>query len=66
MGYSIRAEGYSDLGPIEEVMDLPQHYLAKLDVEGQEVLIPLHDDLILSRNDEDKELVMRLPEGLLD
>ncbi|MEO0789505.1 MAG: ribosome maturation factor RimM [Bacteroidota bacterium] len=66
VGYSIRAEGYSDLGPIEEVMDLPQHYLAKLDVEGQEVLIPLHDDLILSRNDEDKELVMRLPEGLLD
>ena len=65
VGYTIKAEGYPDLGPIEEVMDLPQHYLAQLTHEGNEVLIPLHEDLILERRDEERLLLMQLPEGLL-
>ncbi|MEM6395310.1 MAG: hypothetical protein AAF741_03115 [Bacteroidota bacterium] len=65
-GFTITAEGYPKLGPIEAVLDLPQHYLAQLEYEGREVLIPLHEDLIISRDDEKKELVMELPQGLLE
>lgn len=65
VGYTIKAAGYPDMGPIEEVMDLPQHYLAQLIHEGKEVLIPLHEDLIVERKEGEQLLVMQLPEGLL-
>ena len=65
VGYTIKAEGYPELGPIKEIMDLPQHYLAQLTHEGNEVLIPLHEDLIVEQRDEERLLLMQLPEGLL-
>ncbi|MEM8583048.1 MAG: hypothetical protein AAGF87_02205 [Bacteroidota bacterium] len=65
VGYTIQAEGYPELGPIEEVLDLPQHYLAQLVYEERVVLIPLHEDLVITKNEARKVLHMNLPEGLL-
>ncbi|NJC25056.1 ribosome maturation factor RimM [Neolewinella antarctica] len=66
VGYRIKAEGYPLLGPITGIMDLPSHYLAELTVDGKEILIPLHEDLVESVDEEKKILGMLLPEGLLD
>lgn len=67
------AEGYTlvDLsrgvvGPIEEVREFPQQEMAVVLREGRELLIPLHDALIVRVDEERRELVMDLPEGLLD
>lgn len=61
----IEAEGYGRIGPIVDVLDLPEHYLAQLEIGGNEVFIPLHDDLIIEEREKDTLVIMQLPEGLL-
>lgn len=62
----IVADDYPRLGPIEDVMDLPEHHLAELTHEGKSIYIPLHDDLIDRINEAEGEVYMTLPPGLLD
>ena len=66
IGWTIVAEGYPELGPIESIMDLPQHYLATIQVGEKEVFIPLHEDLVTGVNEAARQLTMELPGGLLD
>ncbi len=54
------------LGPIEEVIELPTQLTAYIELEGKEVLIPLHEDLILAVDLEKQIVTMDLPEGLID
>ncbi|NJB85510.1 16S rRNA processing protein RimM [Lewinella marina] len=66
IGYRIQAEGYPELGPIEDILDLPEHYLAEITHNEKTVYIPLHDDLVREVRNEDGLLLMELPAGLLD
>ncbi|MGB3800326.1 MAG: hypothetical protein WA952_10985 [Lewinella sp.] len=66
LGYTISAEGYPVLGPIEDIIDLPEHYLAELTHNGKTVFVPLHEDLVLNVRKTDTVLEMELPEGLLE
>jgi 16S rRNA processing protein RimM len=66
VGYKIVDEEKGELGEIQAIIDLPQHYLAEIAYEGKTVAIPLHDDLILGLDPEGKAVLMQLPEGLLD
>ena len=66
IGYRIEAEGYPTLGPITGIMDLPSHHLAELQHGGKDVLVPLHEDLIIGIDEQNQLLRMVLPEGLLD
>jgi 16S rRNA processing protein RimM len=65
VGYTIVDTQYGRLGPIEEVMDLPQHYLAQVRYQGRELYVPLHKDLILRVDHDARRIEMELPEGLL-
>ncbi|CAH1000421.1 Ribosome maturation factor RimM [Neolewinella maritima] len=66
LGYRIEAEGYPLLGPIEDIMDLPQHYLAEVPYEGKTLYIPLHENLVVAVREDDEVVVMNLPDGLLE
>lgn len=66
IGFTIRAEGYPDLGPITGILDLPEHYLAEITHEGKDILIPLHEDLVIGLDEEAEIMTMSLVEGLLD
>ena len=66
LGFRIHAEGYPELGPVEAIVDLPEHYLAEITHNEKTVYIPLHEDLVREMRNEDGLLVMDLPEGLLD
>lgn len=66
IGYTIMAEDYPPLGPIEAIVDLPQHYLAEIVHEGKTIFVPLHEDLIVAIKEEEKLMEMVLPGGLLD
>ena len=61
IGYTITAPGYPELGPIADIIDLPQHYLAELTHNGKTVFIPLHEDLVLKVRETDTVLEMDLP-----
>ncbi|PPK86659.1 16S rRNA processing protein RimM [Neolewinella xylanilytica] len=66
VGFMIEAEGYPPLGPIEDIIDLPEHYLAELTHNEKTVFIPLHEDLVLNVRETDTVLEMQLPRGLLE
>lgn len=55
-----------DLGPVLEVVEMPTQALLRLEIEGKEVLIPLHRDNLLSIDHANKRVVVELPDGLLD
>ncbi|MEZ4985514.1 MAG: ribosome maturation factor RimM [Saprospiraceae bacterium] len=66
VGYVIFDKELGEIGVIEEVYDMPQHYLAEVTLAGKTVLIPLHKDLIISTDDDNRKVEMDLPDGLLD
>lgn len=65
-GYTIFDVEKGRVGVIAEVVEYPQQEMAVVDYKKKEILIPLNYDLIASIDDEKKELLLNLPEGLLD
>ena len=55
-----------EIGVIVEVREFPQQEMAVIEREGREILIPLHEDLIIGQDDYLGVVMMQLPEGLLD
>ena len=54
------------LGEIREILDLPQQTLASMDWKGSEVLIPLHENILLKFDRQAAVLYTMLPDGLLE
>lgn len=66
IGFEVQNENGESCGIIREVNDaVAQHYFI-LNLEGQEVIIPIIRDWILEVNREQKLIRMQLPEGLID
>lgn len=66
IGYTIIDEEMGLIGKIDQILSLPGHFTALIIHEEKEVLIPLHENLIVGINKEKKELVLNLPSGLLN
>ncbi len=66
IGFTIQDLRLGTLGVIEAIYDLPQQEVARIDYEGNEVLVPLHDDFLLEIDETGKIVSVDLPEGLLD
>lgn len=54
------------LGEILEVIAQPHQLLCRLEIEGKEVLIPLHEQSLQRVDHKKKQVWVDLPEGLLD
>lgn len=65
LGYQVIHRG-EVLGPVEEVIEQPHQVLLTIRREGKEVLIPLHEESLLSVHHTRREIVVQLPDGLLD
>nr|MCE2704432.1 16S rRNA processing protein RimM [Terrimonas sp.] len=55
-----------EIGLITEVIEQPQQLVCKVFIQEQEVLIPLHEDTLLSIDHAAKKVIVQLPDGLLD
>ena len=66
LGFMICDTQSGPIAPIEEVIELPQQFLAALHYQERPILIPMHPDLIHRIDLEKKEIWMDLPEGLLE
>lgn len=66
IGFTIIDDQTGKLGKIEDVLDYPQQALFQVFYKGKEVLIPVQDDIILEVRRPEKEILVRLPEGLLE
>ena len=65
LGYHIINEG-ADLGEILEVIEQPHQILCRIDLDGKEALIPVHENFLLKIDKKKKLVHVELPEGLLD
>ena len=65
LGYTIVEEG-KELGKILEVIEQPHQLLCRIEVQGKEALIPLHEETILKIDKKKQQVIVELPEGLLE
>ena len=65
LGYHIIDRG-KDLGEILEVIEQPHQLLCRIDWKGKEALIPLHEEFLLKVDKRKKQVLVELPEGLMD
>ena len=54
-----------EVGEITDFMDIPNNPCLEVETENGAVIIPLHEDLILGLDSENREIIMDIPEGLL-
>jgi 16S rRNA processing protein RimM len=56
----------TDLGEILEVIEQPHQVLCRIDLEGKEALIPVHEQTLRRVDAKKREVHVELPDGLLD
>ena len=66
IGFNVRDQLSGELGLVTSVYDSASQNLIAVDHHGQEVLIPIADDIILKVNRKEKVIETKLPDGLLD
>jgi 16S rRNA processing protein RimM len=65
LGYTIINDN-EPLGEILELIEQPHQLLCRLEIKGKEVLIPLHEQTLQKINHRKKEVLVELPDGLLE
>lgn len=66
VGYTVVDAQLGELGTVETFYELPQQDVLAMRYQGQEVLIPVVDELIQQADQAARKLFVNLPEGLLD
>ncbi len=66
IGFRLIDKNSGDLGPIEDILQTGNQWLAKLTYKGAEVLIPLIEQTIDALDIKTKTINMTLPDGLLE
>ncbi len=62
----ISSEDNSELGTIEEVIDIPNNMLAMMIIDDEEVMLPLNDALIQKVDEANQTIYTVVPDGLLN
>jgi 16S rRNA processing protein RimM len=65
-GYQIVDTGFGPLGKIEKVLEYPNQAVFQVFINGKEVLIPIHDEVIVKVDRRKKIIEVNTPEGLIE
>ena len=65
-GYLIIDTDQEPVGDIIDVVAYPQQEIAVVDYKGKEIMIPLNEKLVIGLDEEEKIMMMDIPEGLLE
>lgn len=65
IGYIVLSDS-EQIGILKDIQDFPQQLMGVIMHGDQELLIPLHEELITSINHQTKSISLSLPDGLLD
>ena len=65
LGYDI-IEDDKLLGKILEVIEQPHQVLCRIDINGKEAYIPLHEETIIKMDRKNNRVIVALPPGLLE
>lgn len=65
-GFIVSDETHGELGKIIAINEYPQQFVATVLYKEKEILFPLNEDMIVEVDEDEKTLLVDLPEGLLD
>jgi ribosomal 30S subunit maturation factor RimM len=65
-GYDIKDQSSDRSYPVTNMVYLPNNTLIEFRVDFKDVLLPFHDDIILSIDDDKKLIIAAFPDGILD
>ena len=65
LGYDI-IDGKKNIGEITEIIEMPHQVLCKINMNGVEKLIPLHEQTLDRVDNKAKKIYVTLPDGLLE
>ena len=65
LGFEIMEEG-KPLGIIREVIEQPHQLLCRIEMNGKEVYVPLHENTIKKIDRKKQKVIVELPPGLLE
>lgn len=65
LGYTV-IDNKKELGVIEEVIEQPHQILCRIQIQGKDVFIPLHEESLEKVDRKGKKVWVVLPNGLLD
>jgi 16S rRNA processing protein RimM len=65
LGFEIVEDGKT-LGKVLEVIEQPHQVLCRIEVNGKEAYIPLHEDTIIKIDRKKNQVIVELPPGLLE
>ncbi|MGO1243514.1 MAG: ribosome maturation factor RimM [Sphingobacterium sp.] len=65
IGYIVVDQTEGELGEITNVQELPQQFIATVNVDGKELMFPLSDDLIIGVDADEHVIEVKLPDGLV-
>ncbi|MBS7352879.1 MAG: 16S rRNA processing protein RimM [Muribaculaceae bacterium] len=66
IGFSIEDEDGNVVGDITDIDDTTENALFVVDADGNQIFVPISENLILEIDDEKKVIIMELPQGLID
>ncbi|MCK5730664.1 MAG: hypothetical protein KAH68_06295 [Draconibacterium sp.] len=64
--YLLIDEIIGEIGIVEHVDDYSGNIVITVNYKGEEILIPYNDDLLISVNETEKSILLKLPEGLIE
>ncbi|RZK41600.1 MAG: 16S rRNA processing protein RimM [Pedobacter sp.] len=65
-GFVVTDETHGELGEIISVQEYPQQFVATVLYKEKEIMFPLNEDMIIEIDEEEKTILVDLPDGLLD
>lgn len=65
-GYTVIDKHTGVVGAIDQILDYNQNLLLSIRKGKQEILVPLHEEIIVNVNHKKKEITIDAPEGLLN
>jgi len=65
VGYTITDQNDNAISIIDDIIEYPHQLLASLNYQGKPLLIPIHEDLIVSIDEGGKRVKLEIAEGLL-
>lgn len=67
LGYTVADQSGQTVGKIEEIIENPGQLLLRIvSAENKELLLPLHEDLVIKLEKRKRRIIMELPEGITD
>jgi len=65
-GYLVMDIHSGEIGKITGINEIPGNSLFRVEYKGREILIPVHEDLIMEINEKKKLILVDLPNGFLE